>query len=139
MDTEYQENQHIGEYTVRETYTPDPGINTVEDFYVTIDEEGDKPIKELVENDTEFDAYLKLEKRDKETGKLVTYSNATFKLYKLNEETSNWERVQCKIGNQYFEEWTTDSEGIARTETKMTAGTYKLEEIKTPKRIFTIR
>ncbi len=69
----------------------------------------------------------------------MTYSNATFILYKLNEETSNWERVQCKIGNKYFDEWNTDSEGIARTETKITSGIFKLEEIKAPNRIYAIR
>ena len=121
-----------GEYTVRETYTPSPEINTVEDFYVTIDRESNTPVRELVENDSPFEAYLKLQKKDKESGKFVTFSNATFKLEKFNEDTNKWEKVQCKVKDQYFETWTTDSEGIAKTETKVEAGTYKLTEIKIP-------
>ena len=121
-----------GEYTVNETYTPSAEIETVEQFYVTIDRDSKTPIKELVENDLPFEAYIKLQKQDKNTGKFVTYSNATFELYKLNEDTNKWEQVKCKVGNQYFSSWTTNNEGIARTETKLEAGNYKVTEIKVP-------
>lgn len=121
-----------GEYTVNETYTPSAEIETVEQFYVTIDRDSKTPIKELIENDLPFEAYIKLQKQDKKTGKFVTYSNATFELYKLNENTNKWEQVKCKVGNQYYTSWTTNNEGIARTETKLEAGNYKVEEIKIP-------
>ncbi|MCI8272685.1 MAG: hypothetical protein HFJ55_01205 [Clostridia bacterium] len=121
-----------GEYTVNETYTPSPEIETVEQFYVTIDRDSKTPVKELVANDLPFEAYIKLQKQDKDTGKFVTYSNATFELYRLNEDTNKWEQVQCKVGNRYFKSWTTNNEGIARTETKLEAGRYKLTEIKIP-------
>lgn len=121
-----------GEYTVNETYTPSPEIETVEQFYVTIDRDSKTPVKELVENDLPFESYIKLQKQDKKTGKFVTYSNATFELYRLNEETNKWEQVECKVGNQYFKSWTTNNEGIARTENKLEAGKYKLTEIKNP-------
>ena len=122
----------FGEYTVNETYTPSAEIETVEQFYVTIDRDSKTPIKELVENDLPFEAYIKLQKQDKNTGKFVTYSNATFELYKLNEDTNKWEQVKCKVGNQYYTSWTTNNEGIARTETKLEAGNYKVTEIKVP-------
>ena len=121
-----------GEYTVNETYTPSPEIETVEQFYVTIDRDSKTPVRELVENDLPFESYIKLQKQDKKTGKFVTYSNATFELYRLNEETNKWEQVECKVGNQYFKSWTTNNEGIARTENKLEAGKYKLTEIKIP-------
>lgn len=121
-----------GEYTVNETYTPSSEIETVEQFYVTIDRDSKTPVKELVENDLPFEAYIKLQKQDKKTGKFVTYSNATFELYRFNEDTRKWEQVKCKVGNQYFTSWTTNSEGIARTENKLEAGHYKLEEIRIP-------
>lgn len=121
-----------GEYTVNETYTPSPEIETVEQFYVTIDRDSKTPIKELVENDLPFEAYIKLQKQDKKTGKFVTYSNATFELDRLNEDTNKWEKVQCKIANNYYNSWTTNNEGIARTETKLEAGKYKLTEVKIP-------
>lgn len=121
-----------GEYTVNETYTPSPEIGAVEQFYVTIDRDSKTPIKELVENDLPFEAYIKLQKQDKKTGKFVTYSNATFELYKLNEDTKKWEQVQCKVGDKYYKSWTTNNEGIAKTETKLEAGTYKVDEVKIP-------
>ena len=53
-----------GDYTVRETYTPSPEIEAVEDFYVTIDKDSKTPIKEIVANDYPFQAYIKLIKQD---------------------------------------------------------------------------
>ena len=91
-----------GEYTVNETYTPSPEIETVEQFYVTIDKDSKTPVKELVANDYPFEAYLKLQKQDKKTGKFVTYSNATFELYRQNEDTKKWEQVECKVGDKYL-------------------------------------
>ena len=121
-----------GEYTVNETYTPSPEIETVEEFYVTIDKDSKTPIKELIANDLPFEAYIKLQKQDENTGKLVTYSNTIFELYKLNEDNNKWEQVRCKVGNNYYTSWSTNNEGIARTEEKLEAGTYKVEEIKVP-------
>ncbi len=143
MNTQYLEhgsNGHgtsgllaYGEYTVNETYTPSPEINKVEEFYVRIDKDSRIPVKEYVENDSPFRAYIKLEKKDKETGKSVVYSNATFELYRLNTDNNKWEKVQCKVKNEYFDSWTTNSDGVAMTETKLEAGSYKLAEIKVPK------
>ena len=121
-----------GEYTVNETYTPSPEIETVEQFYVTIDKDSKTPVKELVANDYPFEAYIKFQKQDKKTGKFVTYSNATFELYRQNEDTKKWEQVECKVGDKYYKSWTTNSEGVAKTETKLEAGNYKLSEVKIP-------
>lgn len=121
-----------GEYTVQETYCPSIWVNPVKPFKVVIDKNSPDVIKELVENDTPFESYIKMIKKDKKTGKTVTYSNTTFSLYKLNEETNQWERVSCKLGRESMDTWTTDDEGIAYTETKLTAGTYKINEIKVP-------
>ena len=72
-----------------------------------------------------------MQKIDKKTGKKVTYSNATFALYKKN-DNDEWERVKCKVGNKYLDTWTTDETGLAITETKIKAGVYKLEELIVP-------
>ena len=120
-----------GEYEVRETSVPSDEIFEVDPFHVTIDRNSDGIIKELVENDLPFESYLKMVKIDKGTGKKVTFSNATFKLYKLNEK-NEWEKVKCKTGLISHTAWKTNNEGIAVTETKLQSGTYKIEEIKTP-------
>ena len=121
-----------GKYTVNETYCPSDKINPVQEFYIDINENSDGVIKEVVENDTPFQSYIKLVKMDKKTEKIVTFSNTTFSLYKLNEKTNEWERVSCKLGKESFDKWTTDENGIAYTETKLDAGTYKVEEIVVP-------
>ena len=64
--------------------------------------------------------------------KKVTLSNATFSLYKLNETTNEWEKVSCKVGKESYDTWTTDENATAYTETKLDAGTYKVDEIKSP-------
>lgn len=79
-----------------------------------------------------FSAFLKLVKKDELSGKTVVYSNATFTLFKLNEDTSEWEQVRCKVGKDYFTTWTTDENGIAYTENKLHYGTYKLVELQPP-------
>ena len=121
-----------GKYTVNETYCPSDRINPVQEFYIDINENSDGVIKEVVENDTPFQSYIKLVKMDKKTGKIVTFSNTTFSLYKLNEETNEWERVSCKLGKESFDKWTTDENGVAYTETKLDAGTYRVDEIIVP-------
>lgn len=121
-----------GEYMVVETYTPSSEIDTVAPFYVNIDKNSNTPIKELIENDLPFETYIKIQKQDKSTGKLITYSNATFELYKLNESTNEWEQVSCKVGDNYHTSWSSNHNGIARTETKLEPGTYKVKEIKSP-------
>lgn len=121
-----------GEYTVNETIVPSPEMNKVEEFYVTIDKNSDGVIKELVENDTPFESYLKIIKVDQKTGKKITFSNATFKLYKLNRDTNEWEETSCKIGKERTFTWTTDKNAVAYTEDKLEAGIYKIDEIKVP-------
>ena len=120
-----------GEYTVYETYTPSDEIETVEPFYIKIDRNSNGVIKEYIENDLPFESYLKMIKIDKNTGKKVTFSNATFKLYRLN-DNNEWEKVKCKTGLFNTDQWKTDKTGLAVTEDKLPAGTYKIEEIKLP-------
>ena len=42
-------------------------------------------------------------------------------------------KVECKVGDEYLESWATDNKGIAKTETKLLPGKYKVKEIKAPK------
>ena len=120
-----------GEYTVYETYTPSDEIETVEPFYIKIDRNSSGVIKEYIENDAPFESYLKMIKIDKNPGKKVTFSNATFKLYRLN-ENNEWEKVKCKTGLFNTDKWKTDKTGLTVTEDKLKAGTYKIDEIKLP-------
>ena len=118
----------FGEYEVRETITPNDRIETVEPFYININKDSNGSIKEFVENDLPFEAYVKLIKEDKTTGKKVTLSNATFKLYRLNDK-NQWEKVYCKNGIFKVDSWKTGKDGVAYTEDKLIAGKYKADEI----------
>ena len=106
-------------------------IETVEPFYININKDSNGSIKEFVENDLPFEAYVKLIKEDKTTGKKVTLSNATFKLYRLNDK-NQWEKVYCKNGIFKVDSWKTGKDGVAYTEDKLIAGKYKADEIKIP-------
>jgi hypothetical protein len=109
-----------GTYVVNETYNPYDGVNIVKEFEVTLSQNSEEPTQHWkVENDTPFVSYIKFIKKDKDTGKVVTYSNATFELYKYNDDTKEWEKIQCKVGKDYYSSWTTDKNGIAYTETKL--------------------
>ncbi len=121
-----------GDYVVSETHVPENDINQVEDFTVTIDKDSDGVIKEVVENDSPFTSYIKMVKKDKKTGKTVTFSNATFELYRYDKATKEWNLVQCKVGSNYYREWSTDENGICETQVKLSAGTYRLVETKIP-------
>ena len=129
MGMEYLVYQHIGKYTVNETFCPSNELNPVKEFNVIIDRDSDGVIKELVENDTPFQSYIKLVKIDKNTGKKVTFNNTTFSLYKLNKENNEWEQVSCKLGKESYNKWTTDDNATAYTETKLNPGIYKVDEI----------
>ena len=92
----------------------------------------DSNTAKVVENDTPFESCLKIIKVDQKTGKKITFSNATFKLYKLNRDTNEWEETSCKIGKERTFTWITDENAVAYTEDKLEAGTYKIDEIKGP-------
>lgn len=122
-----------GTYVVRETYVPSDTIIGVKDFEVTLTKDSETPTQSWkVENDLPFSAYFRLVKKDELSGKTVILSNATFELYKLNEEINEWEQVKCKVGKDYYTNWTTDENGVAYTENKLHYGMYKLTEIKIP-------
>ena len=122
-----------GIYYVKETVTPE-GLNKVKDFIVTISNNSIEPTQNWrVENDIPFTSYIKIIKKDKKTGNNVIFSNATFKIYKYNETTGEYDiEVKCKVGHNYYSSWTTNNEGIAYTETKLEYGKYKLVEIGVP-------
>lgn len=117
-----------GVYVVHQTYGWD-NREFIQDFEVYISE-NEKTYRYLI-NNKEFESYLKMVKVDAKTGKRVTFSNTSFMLSKLN-DNSEWEKVKCKVGNEYHDTWTTNSKGEVYTETKLRSGTYKLEEIKVP-------
>ncbi|MEG1299704.1 MAG: SpaA isopeptide-forming pilin-related protein, partial [Erysipelotrichaceae bacterium] len=85
-------------------------------------------LKKYIISNTPYKAYLKLVKKDATTGKAVTLSNATFKIFDIAKN----KYVTQKVGNKTMSEFTTDETGATVLPLKLKNGDYRLEEIKAP-------
>lgn len=112
-----------GTYIVRETKTISDYIKSG-DFFVTIDK--DKEIEYRMINNGPFKTWLQLVKTDKQ-GHKVKLGHATFK---IKDSAGNY--LKQKVGLFYKDEWSTDKDGMVVLEDMVKAGTYYLEEIKSP-------
>ena len=160
----YTEMLPYGKYVVKETYTPND-YETATDFTFTISQD-ESEIKNnaqktlrIVVNNEQLESYLKLVKKDKATGKLVTVSSASFKI-KAKEDIIDratkeiiWhkgEYITQKIGMTTYDTFTTNSKnlivsekkhsfssifddlGTVVTPLKLPVGNYQIEEIEAP-------
>ena len=157
-----EEKLPYGKYIGKETVTP-KDFETAEDFTFSITqdesevEEIAQKIKHININNEQLEAYIKLVKKDKDTGKTVTLNNATFQikaaedifdrgngklLYKAGDV------ITQKIGNTTYDSFTTnannivvadnsysnenDDKGTVTTPLKLKVGSYEITEIKVP-------
>ena len=122
------ESLPYGVYVVKETKTPE-NYQTIEDFEVTIHEEGVE--KQYIFNDAPYEAHLRVVKKDAETGNVIKLANTAFKI--KNVETGEYVKQSLfyplPITTTTFE---TNAEGEFTTQVKLPAGTYQLEEIQSP-------
>lgn len=160
----YTEMLPYGKYVVKETYTPND-YETATDFTFTISQD-ESEIKNnaqktlrIVVNNEQLESYLKLVKKDKTTGKIVTVSSASFKI-KATEDIIDratkeiiWHKgdyITQKIGITTYDIFTTNSKnliisekkhsfssifddlGTVVTPLKLPVGNYQIEEIEAP-------
>ena len=116
-----------GTYTVRETKVPDD-MTAVEDFTVVIPEDSRTPQVWRVFNDTPYEAYVKIVKKDSVSGKTILLPGVTFKLYDI----ANDEYVTQKLGRDRIDTFRTDADGITETPLKIASGDYELREFTAP-------
>lgn len=116
-----------GTYLVRETETPEE-LYKVDDFQVVIDQDSREPQAWRVMNDVPFKAYIRLVKKDAESGETVLLSNVTFKIKNVATDTY----VEQKVGSKKISEFTTDETGTITTPLKLKYGDYEVEEITAP-------
>lgn len=116
-----------GVYHVKETKTPED-MNTTKDFFVNITEDSRTPQIWRVFNDAPFTAYIRLIKKDVETGNVVQLGGTTFKI--RNTETG--EDVSMKVGNKHISTFITDESGMVTTPLQMLPGKYEVYEITAP-------
>ncbi|MCD7745863.1 MAG: peptidase [Lachnospiraceae bacterium] len=120
-----------GTYIVRETTTPH-NYSPVDDFIVTITENNpDEPQTWRVLLDEEFEAKLKIIKKDDETKQTVLRANTEFKVYDIDngcyvEQVTTYPTTT--VHTSYF----TDSEGYLILPNTLAPGNYRIEELTAP-------
>jgi len=120
-----------GKYIVRETTTPH-NFTPVDDFIVTITENHPTtPQVWRVLLDDEFEAKLKIVKKDDETKKSILLANTEFKVYDMDNE-KYVEQVttypETKVHKSYF----TDANGYLILPNNLSVGHYRIEEVNAP-------
>ena len=116
-----------GTYLVKETKTPKELWKT-DDFTVTVTEDSREPQMWRAMNDAPFEAYIRLVKKDKESGQIVLLSGVTFRIKKQGDTSY----VEQKVGDKKISEFVTDDTGTVTTPLKLKYGDYELTEIKAP-------
>lgn len=130
-----------GKYLVRETKTPKDYM-TAPDFTVSVTKDSSEyneleQIKLVSVNNKPFASYVKIVKVDEDTGKKVTLNSASFK---IKDAQGNY--VVQKVSGTKVDTFTTNSDneiipviekGTVTLPLMLNAGTYTIEEIKTPK------
>lgn len=130
-----------GKYLVRETKTPKDYM-TAPDFTVSVTKDSSEyneleQIKLVSVNNKPFASYVKLVKVDEDTGKKVTLNSASFKI-----KDAQGNSVAQKVSGTKVDTFTTNSDneiipvvekGTVTLPFMLNAGTYTIEEIKTPK------
>ena len=130
-----------GKYLVRETKTPKDYM-TAPDFTVSVTKDSSEyneleQVKLVSVNNKPFASYVKLVKVDEDTGKKVTFNSASFK---IKDAQGNY--VVQKVSGTKVDTFTTNSDneiipvvekGTVTLPLMLNAGTYTIEEIKTPK------
>ncbi len=151
-----------GKYIGKETKTP-KDFETASDFTfsITKDEsevqEVAQKVKDIFINNEQLEAYIKLVKKDLDTGKIVTLNNATFQI-KAAEDIydrgngkilyKKGEVIKQKIGSTVYDSFTTnadnlvvpdnsynndnDESGTVTTPLKLDVGKYEITEILIP-------
>ena len=151
-----------GKYWTKETKTPED-FYASSDFSFTISEDESevieiaKKVKHLYVNNEQMEAYIKLVKKDVDTGKIVTLNSTTFQI-KASEDVYDrgngeiiykaGDIITQKIGSTVYDTFTTnaqnlvvpngsfsntdDEEGTVITPLKLPAGDYEVIELTIP-------
>lgn len=152
-----------GRYVGKETQTP-KDFETAADFYFTISKDESEvtevaqKVKDIIINNEQLETYVKLVKKDKDTGKIVTLNNATFQI-KVAEDIydrgngkilyKKGEVIKQKVGSTVYDSFTTnadniivpdnsynnsnDEQGTVTTPLMLEVGSYEISEILIPK------
>ena len=158
----YTKELPYGKFICKETLTP-KDFYTAEDFTFTISQdvseikEVAQKVKDLFVNNEQMETYIKLVKKDVDSGKNVTLNSATFQIKATKDIYDrgngkiiykNGEVITQKIGSTVYNSFTTNSDNIVvpdgsytnnKEETgsiitplKLPVGSYEISEIQIP-------
>lgn len=117
-----------GTYLIKQTKAGDDNLKVLDQtFEAKIYTPEQKTIKYVISNQ-KFTSYLQLIKKDADNGKTVTLSSASFKIF----DVDNDKYLTQRVGMDRIDTWHTDKKGIATLPLKLSAGHYRLEEVKAP-------
>ena len=120
-----------GTYVVRET-TEKHNYEPVDDFIVTISENHpNDPQVWRVLLDNEFEAKLKIIKKDDETKRSVLLANTEFKVYDLDHQ-KYVEQVTTYPSTKVHKSYFTDANGYLILPNNLKIGNYRIEEVTAP-------
>ena len=147
----YEDGEPFEEVTLNDNNKWTFTWNTTDTKAVFTVSEENQPVKHYAAVNEKQDYYLRIVKKDKETGETITQHSASFKIYRIEGE----KRIPViqKVGLISFDTFTTNSEGKAvgikgiftheyssrgdekgtvTTPLKLTAGEYEIEEVRSP-------
>lgn len=158
----YTKELPYGKYIGKETKTP-TDFETATDFYFSITQDKSeiteiaKKVKDIFINNEQLETYIKLVKKDKDTGKIVSASSATFKIRATKDiyDRGNGkilyrkgDTIKQKIGSTTYSTFTTNAEnlivpaesynstnddiGTVITPLKLEVGSYEIYEVAEP-------
>ncbi len=158
----YTKELPYGKYIGKETKTP-IDFETATDFYFSITQDKSeitevaKKVKDIFINNEQLETYIKLVKKDKDTGKIVTASSATFKIRATKDiyDRGNGkilykkgDTIKQKIGSTTYSTFTTNADnlivpaesynstnddiGTVTTPLKLEVGSYEIYEVAEP-------
>ena len=119
-----------GTYIVRETTTPH-NFSPVDDFIVTITENSTEPQVWRVLLDEEFQAKLKIIKKDDETGRPVLLPDTEFKIFDMD-KGEYVEQVTTYPTTTVHSSFFTNEEGYLILPESLLPGNYRIEEVTAP-------
>ena len=158
----YTKKLPFGKYITKETKTP-KDFYTAEDFTFTISKDESEisevaqKVKDLFVNDEQMETYIKLVKKDADSGKIVSLTSATFQIKATKDiyDRGNGkivykkgEIITQKVGSTVYNSFTTNSKNIVIPDKSYTnkkedngtvitplmlpVGSYEISEIQIP-------
>lgn len=120
-------NLAYGSFKVKQIKGKIDTENVKDEWTFVVSKENQDTIKYIINNKI-FTTYIKLAKKDVETGKSIILSKTKFKIMDL----STGKYITQKVGNKKYNEWTTNKNGEITLPLELKAGKYKLVELKSP-------